>query len=581
MVIIVFILLYVGNLIYTLGTSLKTEYKETKYPIVNLTDDANIITKIKNLYTNSNCSGLLELYKKSDRDKVVRMKFNKKEAYYYARYIGVKGYIYKKITELYKRSKCKFSGLDNEIFRNTSNPDFLRKKVTEYIESAKLNEAFDLTTGYKELRQINKLITSIKSTKYKNKTENNKKEKLEFEHTGTIQLRKCSEKKSFIPKYGESEFFINMPDSVVFFEDGNMYIYDTQNYLNEVLSLYDNIKIDTETQNYLNPKNILGVEKSGRILYLTVFSGNFFSGKTLERLGINASIDHIFNIPIYKISAFDLYNKKIIWESTLSDNFSYLSPPTIVGKNLYAICGEFTQRELSNYLCKLSRENGKVIDKIYLSTDEISAIARDKKTMFYIEYSKPYVKGDSIYLLLNSGGIVARYDFHKNFISFIIRFRHNDILPLPLRFYGEQIWVGKKTMVFFNSNHYNFFIVDKNTAKLINTFSRAILENNIKKCYGLDENYICITPKNLIIFNDNTFKIINFKVDDIFINDGEVFIIKNETMYFAKKLFFSKIYPVFKLNKGLYVEQLAYRVRFLFLKGLNNKNCSVNIFERK
>ncbi len=577
MVVFILMLLYVGNFLYSLGGGLKLDYKETKYPIVNVNEDRGILSKVYKMHRIADCNGLLELYKKTEKDKVVRLKLRKKEAYYYARYIGVKEFIHRKLYDLRSKSRCNLS--NSKVFNNFD-ATTIKKKIIEYIEADKLTEAKALINKFRELNKLFKLIDSLKRIRYKSIDSNILA--TNYEHSGTVQLERCAmQKMSYIPKYPENKFFIESPAGVVFFDGGKMYIYDVNNYLNEILSLYESIKIKPTAHNYMDLKGVLGVEQRGYRIYITLFAGKFFSGKTVERLGINASDEHIFDVPIYKIVAFDLYSKKVIWESMVSDSFSYLSAATIVDNVLYVMCGELTDRELTNYLCKLDIDNGKLLDKVYLSTDEVGAIAGGKNSVFYFENAKPYKKEGFLYLLLYSGGIIAKYDVDNNYISFVLRFRRNDLLPLPLSFNGEQIWVGEDTFMFFNSNHNNLFIVERKSGKLLNIISRGFLGRNIKKCYVLGNNYICVAGRRIFIFRDDVVKVINSGINDVFINGDGIFIIKNKKVYFAKNLFFFKMRMVLKLERGYYVEELAYTSKYLFIKGIKNGNCVVDIFEKK
>ncbi len=578
LVLLLLLALYSVNFVMTLGSGIKLDYMETKYPVVNLYEDEKILYTIKTLYNRSDCKELLNLYKEIPKDKVIRKKLINKEAYYFARYIGIKSYIKNKLLDLFKKNKC---GLDIISVLNVERISNIRKKMIDYIEEGMLDYAQYIANKHKFLN-IQRLLREItKNNRRKSKWMNKKRR---YEELSTIPVEKCDNKRSFISKYPQNKFFTQVGNYVIFFEVGNMHIYDIVKDNREVINLYDNIAIASPFAHYIDLKNNLGIEVRGYKIYMTVFTGNFFTEKTYERLGINIIKEYTYMIPTYKILLFDLYHKKILWETKTHGNFSFFSPPTFGGDYIYAMCGEFSGNEVTNYLCKVNKENGIIIDKVYISTDEIFAISRDKKTIISIEYSKPYRENVYLYIVLYTSGLVLKYDFKDDLVIYLLKLRRKELLPLPLKYKDNVQWVGNKIFVFSIPINHNFFIVDKKSGKLITVIPRSFLGDMIKKCYTYNESFVCISNQKLCVFKDEKLKIKGVNVEDIYIDeeDIKIYFLRGKKIYLAKNLFLYKIRLMFVLgNEFSNIEELLDTRKYLLIKGIKNNDCIVAVYEKR
>jgi hypothetical protein len=159
--------------------------------------------------------------------------------------------------------------------------------------------------------------------------------------------------------------------------------------------------------------------------------------------------------------------------------------------------------------------------------------------------------------------------------------RTSDILPLSSEYKGQQMWVGKKVLLFSNAESQNFFVINKNNGKLISVVSRNILGQIVRKCYELYNSFLCLSNKNIFFFSDKNIQTINYNGELVFIDDNKVYIVKGKTIYVAKDLFLSIIEPLLVLEKAVKLEELAETQKYLFVKTTKKGNCYVEIYHKK
>jgi hypothetical protein len=580
-----YILLFIGLVSlegHSLGKDIKGGYKETKYPILNYYDESDILRRIKNLVKEKDCSSLLNLYKFVDRDKVAPVGLRKKEAFFYARYIGIKNFIWEKLKGLYYKQQCN----KKEEYQDLKNVIVERDSISEGIKAIEGANYLYLQNIVKKNKIVYKIYKLIESGTKNEGFKLKRSKTIVFKQKQRIPLAKCDISDDYISKYPKRDFFYKLNDYIIFFDGGKIFVYNARSHTYYSMDFYDIIKPRLGVKYYTDFKEIIGVMGQGQRIYVTLFSGRFFEGNTYERIGLNSSEIHKFFVPTYKLVAFDVATKKVVWEYDVGSNFSLFSSPFIIANAGYAIAGELADREIKYYLIKFNVERGNLIDKLFIGTDEIGAIARTLASAIYLEASDFYIYGNYLFSVINSSGIVLKYDFQKEWIVYIIRFRGTGSITLPHNYNGLQIGRVEKILFFSFPQHIGYFAIDVDTGKLYSALPSLLSGYSIRRCSVLNNKFVCLDKNNeILVFNEKSVKIIKLKgVSELLVKDKSVFVTKGAFLYSLKKIHFPKknnFLPLWQFEKSEKVVDAEFIRNTLLVKLKNRKKCYIDILSEE